>query len=86
MRYAEVGTDYLIELETVDGNDDITVKVELQKQWFTGNIEALEKLSRRIAHDLRDEILVSPNIRLVEPGSLPKTEGKAIRVIDSRIP
>ncbi len=86
MRYTEVSTDYLIELETVDGNDEITVKVELQKEWFTGNIEALEKLSRRIAHEVRDEILVSPNVRLVEPGSLPKTEGKAVRVIDSRIP
>lgn len=84
MRFAEVGTDYVIELETFDGNDELTVKVELQKEWFTGDIEALEKLSRQIAHEVRDEILVTPAIRLVEPGSLPRSEGKAVRVIDSR--
>jgi phenylacetate-CoA ligase len=84
MRFAEVGTDYVIELETFDGNDELTVKVELQKEWFTGDIEALEKLSRQIAHEVRDEILVSPAIRLVEPGSLPRSEGKAVRVVDSR--
>jgi phenylacetate-CoA ligase len=84
MRFAEVGTDYVIELETIDGNDEITVKIELQKAWFTGDIEALEKLSRRIANEVRDEILVTPGVRLVEPGSLPKSEGKAVRVIDCR--
>jgi phenylacetate-CoA ligase len=84
MRFSEVGTDYVIVLETADGNDEITVKVEMQKEWFTGNIEALEKLSRQIAREIRDEILVTPTIQLVEPGNLPKNEGKAVRVNDLR--
>jgi phenylacetate-CoA ligase len=58
----------------------------VQKEWFTGNMEALENLSRKISHEVRDEILVTPAICLVEPGSLPKSEGKAVRVQDLRKP
>ncbi|MEZ4601234.1 MAG: phenylacetate--CoA ligase [Syntrophotaleaceae bacterium] len=85
MRFREVGTDYLIVLETRHESDEITIQVEVQKDGFTGDMADLENLSRKIAHEIRDEILVTPTIRLVEPGSLPKSEGKAVRVEDRRI-
>lgn len=84
MRFAEVGSDYLIVVENRNGNDEMQIQVEIQKEWFTGNMEALESLSRRISHEIRDEVLVTPAVRLVEPGSLPKSEGKAVRVQDLR--
>jgi phenylacetate-CoA ligase len=86
MRFAEVGSDYLIVVENRNGSDEMQIQVEVQKEWFTGNMEALENLSRKISHEVRDEILVTPAIRLVEPGSLPKSEGKAVRVQDLRKP
>ncbi|MEZ4483459.1 MAG: phenylacetate--CoA ligase [Syntrophotaleaceae bacterium] len=86
MRFPEVGSDYLIVVENRNGNDEMTVQVELQKEWFTGNMEALENLSRRIGHEIRDEVLVTPAVQLLEPGSLPKSEGKAVRVQDLRKP
>lgn len=85
MRFSEVGTDYLIVVDTNNENDELLIQVEIQKEWFTGDMADLEKLSRKIAHEVRDEILVTPNVQLVEPGSLPKSEGKAIRVHDRRI-
>ncbi len=86
MRFAEVGSDYLIVLQSRDDGDEMQIQVEVQKEWFTGNMEALENLSRKISHEVRDEILITPVIRLVEPGSLPRSEGKAVRVQDLRAP
>lgn len=86
MRFAEVGSDYLIVLQSRDEGDEMQIQVEVQKEWFTGNMETLENLSRKISHEVRDEILITPVIRLVEPGSLPRNEGKAVRVQDLRAP
>lgn len=85
MRIAEVGHDYLIVLETDEGVDTMTVQVEVHPEWFTGDFAPLEKLRRQIIHDLRDEVLVTPRVHLVEPGALPKAQGKAVRVRDARM-
>jgi phenylacetate-CoA ligase len=84
MRFAEVGSDYLIVLESRTDRDEMLIEVEVHEDWFTGEMADLENLSRRIAHQIRDEILVTPEIRLVEPGTLPRSEGKAVRVADRR--
>jgi phenylacetate-CoA ligase len=56
----------------------------VRPQIFHGEIGELEVLKRRIVENLKNEILISPKVTLVEPNSLPKSEGKAIRVIDKR--
>ncbi len=84
LRIPQVGNDYAIVLETVEGVDQMLIEVEVHPEWFTGNLEDLEKLSRRIAAEVRDEVLVTPKVKLVEPGALPKPEGKAVRVRDLR--
>jgi len=51
---------------------------------FTGDMQHLQGLRKRIIEELRSEILVTPEVELVEPDSLPRSEGKAVRVIDNR--
>jgi phenylacetate-CoA ligase len=41
-------------------------------------------LRQKVIEELKSDILITPRVELVEPGSLPKTEGKAVRVIDNR--
>lgn len=84
MKIPEVGADYLITLNTINGNDEMIIEVEVKKDWFNGDITRLDKLSRIITGQVRDEVLVKPIVKLVEPGSLPKTEGKAVRVKELR--
>ena len=84
MKLPEVGEDYRILLDTLADQDEMIVEVEVKKDGFRGDITLLDRLQRRIANLLRDEILVRPQVKLVEPGSIPKTEGKAVRVIDHR--
>jgi len=79
-----VGTNFLIILERKDFNDHMTVRVEVQKEFFSGDLKQLEDLRHRIGEELKSDILITPKVELVEPGSLPKSEGKAVRVVDNR--
>ena len=83
MQFQELASDYLITLETVDGNDSMTVDVEM-KDLFIDDYSKLQALVREITRQLRDEILITPKVRLVPKNTLPKSEGKAVRVVDTR--
>ena len=82
MQFAELGNDYLITLTNEEANDLMTVEVELKE--FTDDYHRLQALTREITRQLKDEILITPVVRLVSKGSLPKQEGKAVRVRDLR--
>jgi len=84
MEISGVGTNFLIVLDREGFNDLITVKVEVDKKYFSGDMKQMEALRKKIVEELKSEILVTPKIDLVEPDSIPKGEGKAIRVIDNR--
>lgn len=84
MKIPEVGSDYLITLETINDNDELIVEVEVKTDWFSGDMSGLDRLTREITNKIRDEVLVKPIVKLVEPNSLPKSEGKAVRVIEKR--
>lgn len=79
-----VGSNYRIVLETVDNRDEMRVQVEVAGDLWHGEVKELNQLRRRIVQELRQEILVTPRVELVEPGSLPTGEGKAVRVVDMR--
>ncbi len=83
MQFKELASDYLITLETLEDNDAMTVEVEL-RDMFIDDYAALQRLEKEITRQLHDEILITPKVRLVPKGSLPKSEGKAVRVKDLR--
>ncbi|WP_461678155.1 phenylacetate--CoA ligase family protein [Solidesulfovibrio sp.] len=84
MAMPEVGQDYQIVLERDGYIDNIRVRVEIRDEYFVEDMRQLGALQKRIAARLRDELLVTPKVELVERNSLPKTEGKAARVLDKR--
>ena len=71
MQFQELASDYLITLETVDDNDAMTVDVEM-KDLFIDDYAKLQALTREITRQLRDEILITPRVRLVPKNTLPK--------------
>lgn len=83
MQFNELGTDYLITLQTSQDNDEMMVEVELE-QLFTDDFGRLDKLTKEITRQLKDEILLTPRVKLVPKGSLPRSEGKSVRVKDLR--
>ena len=84
MSFEEIGSNYLIVLTTENHIDQLTVMAELRRDFFRGDLSALEELRRRIVAELRGEILITPRVELLEPDSLPVSEGKAVRVDDRR--
>ncbi|HYA14165.1 MAG TPA: phenylacetate--CoA ligase [Syntrophales bacterium] len=84
MEIPGVGNNFVIILEREGYDDHLTVKVEVQNEVFTGDLRPLENLRKRIVDELKADILITPRVNLVEPGSLPSSEGKAVRVIDNR--
>ena len=83
MHFEELASDYLIALETLEDNDYMTVTVELKEQYID-DYARLQSLEKEITRQLRDEILITPKVRFVPRNTLPKSEGKAVRVKDSR--
>lgn len=68
-----------------DGNlDTLEVQVEVNEQTFSDEIKELQELSNKIRKDIKDLLGVTCKVRLVEPKSITRSEGKAKRVIDNR--
>jgi phenylacetate-CoA ligase len=64
--------------------DVLEVQVEVNESIFTDKIKGLERLARRVEEDIKDLLGVSCKVRLVEPKTIQRSEGKAKRVIDTR--
>ena len=83
MTFPELASNYLITLTTDEDNDNMTVEVELE-ELFTDDFRRLQSLANRIQRALKDEILLTPHVKLLPKGTLPVSEGKAVRVVDKR--
>jgi phenylacetate-CoA ligase len=83
VQFPELGSNYLITLETLHNQDEMIVEVELN-ELSTDNYIELENTRKEIVRRLKDEVLVTPKVKLVKKGSLPQSEGKAVRVKDLR--
>ncbi|SMC26538.1 phenylacetate-CoA ligase [Desulfacinum hydrothermale DSM 13146] len=84
MGIPEVGNNYRIVLDRQDNVDTMTVEVEVTDRIFVEDMRHLQRIRNRITKELKSELLVTPGVTLVEPHSLPKNEGKAVRLIDRR--
>ena len=84
MRIPGIGSNYLIEIHEENYMDKIHVSVELASENFQGTLSQIEGLQARVVAALRDETGVTPVVKLLESGSLPASEGKAVRVADMR--
>ncbi|MEM0449318.1 MAG: phenylacetate--CoA ligase [Methanomassiliicoccales archaeon] len=85
MTNPELGNEFQIVVDRKGALDEMLVKVELKPEAFTDNIIQLNALRERVEAKLRNLLNVSVDVELVEPGSLPRFEGKAKRVVDRRV-
>ncbi|PKM79164.1 MAG: phenylacetate--CoA ligase, partial [Firmicutes bacterium HGW-Firmicutes-13] len=75
---------YQIVVERKGYLDDMEVQVELEKEMFTGSFRDLEFMERKIKSKLHAVLSIDVTVKLVEPKSLQRSEGKSQRVIDKR--
>ncbi|WP_449244088.1 phenylacetate--CoA ligase family protein [Desulfobacca acetoxidans] len=84
MEIQEVEPHYQIVVDRVGQMDTLEVKVEVEEATFSDEVRQLQVLEKKIEHNIKDYLGVSAKVRLVEPRSIPRSEGKALRVIDKR--
>lgn len=84
MGVPEVGQHFQIVVERKGALDDMLVRVELAKDFFSDKITDLMQIQEKVEHRLRNSLNVNADVELVEPGSLPRYEGKSKKVIDKR--
>ena len=80
----EVLPHYQIVLTPTDTMDLLEIRVEVTPESFSDNVASLENLRRRVFAAVKSIIGLSPKITLVEPNTLPRSEGKIKRVVDNR--
>lgn len=76
---------YLIVLSRQAGLDQMEVKVEVSGSMLRDSIGAMEELQRRFSHSIEQVTGLHAPVTLVQPGSIPRSEGKAKRVVDQRV-
>lgn len=75
---------YLLVVERVGNLDQLEVQVEVNETIFFDEVRELEGRQERLQQRIKEILGITVRIRLVEPKSIPRSEGKAIRVIDKR--
>ncbi len=84
MGIPEVGSNYRIILHSENDIDEMSVQVEVTDKIFIEDMRRLQRIQKKITHDLKNELLVTPRVQLVEPNALPRSDGKAVRLVDQR--
>ena len=84
LEIGEVSPNYLLIVDRVGNLDTLEVLVEVDEKFFSDEIKELERLTKRITQVLQQALLIAPTVKLVEPKTIQRSEGKAVRVIDKR--
>lgn len=84
MKSNEIAPHYQLIVDREGNLDNLTVKVEIDEAHFADEVKQLQNLSNRISHNIKEYLGVSAKVKLVEPKSIARSEGKAVRVIDNR--
>ena len=79
-----VAPHYLLVVDRVNSADTLEVQVEMTEEIFSDTVSEIEKIRRRIVEDIKSVVGVAADVKLVAPKSIPRSEGKAKRVIDNR--
>ncbi|MBU1168087.1 MAG: phenylacetate--CoA ligase [Proteobacteria bacterium] len=84
MKTDKIEPHYQLVVDRVDNLDTLTVKVEVSESLFSDEIKLLQTLEAKLSSDIKEYLGVSAKVKLVEPKSIARSEGKAVRVIDNR--
>lgn len=84
MQIEGVEPHYQLVVDRHDSLDTLEVHVEVNEIIFSDEIKGLQRLSKHIQSQIKEMLGVTCTVRLVEPKSIKRSEGKAQRVIDNR--
>ncbi|HLP05009.1 MAG TPA: hypothetical protein VK152_06240, partial [Paludibacter sp.] len=84
LEMGETSAHYMLYVDREDNLDTLELKVEVEESKMPDTMRELQELSRKISHALNSAIGLSVKVTLVEPKTIARSEGKAVRVVDKR--
>ncbi len=84
MEMEEVAPHYQLIVDRVEHMDQLTVMVEVNEKIFSDTVRNLQELETKIRRNIKDMLGISTIVKLVEPKTIERSQGKARRVIDNR--
>jgi phenylacetate-CoA ligase len=84
MQIDEVEPHYQLVVDRKDNLDTLSVLVEVGESLFSDEVKKLQDLEKRISKDIKEILGVSAAVKLVEPKTIARSQGKAVRVVDNR--
>ncbi len=80
----EVTPHYMMIVDRINNLDTLEVQVELDQKYYTDEIRVIEALTKKISHVIQQALGINAKVKIVEPQSLVRSEGKAVHVVDKR--
>jgi len=84
LEMSETKPHYMLYVDRINNLDVLEIWVEVEDQFFSDEIKKLEGLRKKIQHNIESVLGINASIKLVEPKTIQRSEGKAKRVIDKR--
>ncbi|NLO34853.1 MAG: phenylacetate--CoA ligase [Clostridiaceae bacterium] len=84
LHFGEVEPHYMIYVDRINNLDQMEVQIEMTPMFFSDSVKEIEQTERKLYQEIQSTLGISAKIRLVEPRTLPRSEGKAKRVVDRR--
>ncbi|MBN2485890.1 MAG: phenylacetate--CoA ligase [Bacteroidales bacterium] len=84
LEMSETTPHYQLIVSRENNLDNLEIRVEVDDQFWSDEIKVLEGLKKKISHNISSMLGLSATIKLVEPNTIERSEGKAKRVIDNR--
>ena len=84
VKMAKTMPNYQIVVDRVGTTDTFDILVEISDDMFSDTVKTYEELQKKITGELKSVLGIRARVKLVEPKSIPRSEGKAVRVIDKR--
>ncbi len=81
----EVSGHFMIIVDKKGALDEMLVQVEMNPEAFSDKVQDIMEIRTKVSHILKNSLNISVGVELAAPGTLPRFEGKAKRVIDRRL-
>jgi phenylacetate-CoA ligase len=76
---------YMIIVDRVNNTDTMEIQVELKQEYYSDEMNKMIALKKKVTNHIQNVIGLKPNIRIVEPRSMERSQGKAKHVVDKRV-
>jgi phenylacetate-CoA ligase len=75
---------YMLVVDRVNNLDTLQVQVEVRRDYFSDDIASMLNLKKLLSDKLKSVLSISADVKLMEPNSIQRSQGKSQRVIDKR--